>query len=69
MVVERFGDLAGVYRRFRDEGRGLPPGLTYRDSWVTPDLERRYQVMETADRSLLGGSTNLTREGQCLVCP
>ncbi len=53
MVIERYRDPAGVYRRLRDEGRGLPEGLRYRHSWVTPELERCYQVVETDDRALL----------------
>ena len=55
MVVENFrnGDAAPVYRRFRDRGRLAPEGLTYISSWVTDDLTRCYQVMETANRKLL----------------
>ena len=53
MVIERYRDPAGVYRRLRDEGRGLPEGLRYRHSWVTPELERCYQVVETDDRTIL----------------
>jgi hypothetical protein len=55
MVVEHFrdGDAAPVYRRFRDEGRLAPEGLTYVVSWVTGDLKHCYQVMECADRALL----------------
>lgn len=55
MVIERFkgGDAVPVYRRFRDRGRLAPSGLTYVSSWVDVRLERCYQLMETADRSLL----------------
>ena len=55
MIVEHFrnGDAAPVYRRFRERGRMAPEGLTYISSWVTDDLTRCYQVMETADRRLL----------------
>jgi len=55
MIIERYrnGDPLPVYRRFRDEGRLAPDGLTYVTSWVTPDLKTCYQVMETADRALL----------------
>ncbi|HEU5399753.1 MAG TPA: DUF3303 family protein [Terriglobales bacterium] len=55
MVVEYFkdGDAVPVYRRFRDRGRLAPEGLTYISSWVTEDLTRCYQVMETTDRKLL----------------
>ena len=55
MVVEHFThpDAVPVYRRFRDRGRLAPPGLTYVSSWITPELDRCYQVMETENRSLL----------------
>lgn len=55
LVVERFrgGDPTPVYRRFRERGRLAPPGLTYVNSWVTEDLTRCYQVMESPDRALL----------------
>jgi hypothetical protein len=54
MVIERFrnGDPLPVYRRFRDQGRLAPPGLTYVDSWVSEDFTTCWQVMETSDRSL-----------------
>ena len=54
MVIEHFRGGAGpVYERFRLIGRLAPDGLTYVGSWVTPDLERCYQVMQCEDRSLL----------------
>jgi hypothetical protein len=55
MIIEHYrdGDPAPVYRRFRDEGRLAPSGLTYVNSWVTSDLTRCYQVMECTDRALL----------------
>jgi len=53
MIVEEFRDAVAVYRRLRDLGRQEPPGLTYVASWVTPDMTRCYQVMETEDRALL----------------
>ena len=53
MVIEQFHDPVPVYRRFRERGRMAPEGLSYVSSWVTPDLKRCYQVMETADRRLL----------------
>ena len=55
MIIERFrdGDAVPVYRRFRDRGRLAPDGLTYVNSWVTPDLSLCYQVMECDDRALL----------------
>ena len=55
MVIEHFknGDAVPVYRRFRDKGRLEPEGLTYVSSWVTQDLSRCYQVMESPNRELL----------------
>jgi hypothetical protein len=55
MVVEHFkgGDAVPVYRRFREEGRLAPEGLSYVSSWVDVKFERCYQLMETADRRLL----------------
>jgi hypothetical protein len=55
MVIERFkdGDAVPVYRRFREQGRLAPHGLTYVSSWVDTTLERCYQLMETADPRLL----------------
>jgi hypothetical protein len=55
MVIEHFkgGDPAPVYERFRERGRLAPEGLGYLGSWVSSDLQRCYQVMECADRSLL----------------
>jgi len=55
MILERFRDAdpVPVYRRFKERGRLAPEGLTYVSSWVTEDLSTCFQVMETADRSLL----------------
>ena len=55
MVIETFkeGDAIAVYRRFRDRGRLTPAGLDYISSWVTEDLCRCYQLMETDDPELL----------------
>ena len=55
MVVEHFknGDAVPVYRRFREQGRLAPTGLNYVSSWVTSDLTRCFQIMESPDRALL----------------
>jgi hypothetical protein len=52
MVVEHFrdGDPVPVYRRFRERGRMLPPGLAYVSSWVDRDLRRCYQLMGPTTR-------------------
>jgi len=55
MVIERFrnADAKPVYRRFKEHGRLAPNGVNYISSWVTADLSTCFQVMETADRTLL----------------
>jgi Protein of unknown function (DUF3303) len=53
MVVERF--LQGprpVYERAAREGRMLPEGLVYVDSWIDERLDRCFQLMETDDPTL-----------------
>jgi hypothetical protein len=55
MIIETFkkSDPVPVYRRFRERGRLMPDGVKYVSSWVTEDLGRCYQVMESDDRRLL----------------
>ena len=49
MVIEHFknGDAVPVYRRFRDQGRLAPDGLSYVSSWIDDKMTLCYQVMET----------------------
>ncbi|HET8630519.1 MAG TPA: DUF3303 family protein [Thermomicrobiales bacterium] len=51
MVIERLRDrdAVAVYRRAREYGRGLPEGLRYVASWVEPNFDRCFQVMECED--------------------
>lgn len=55
MVIEHFrdADAAPVYRRLEREGRMLPPGLAYVESWVADDRTRCFQLMECGDPALL----------------
>ena len=55
MVVEYFRnhDAIAVYRRFRQQGRMLPDGLKYVDSWVEANFDRCFQLMECNDARLL----------------
>ena len=55
MVVERFKDrdAVPVYRRVRDQGRAFPDGLKYVDSWIEPNFDRCFQLMECDDLRLL----------------
>ncbi len=50
MVIERFKNAAGIYRRLRQRGRMMPDGLTYVDSWISDDLSRCFQLMEARSR-------------------
>ena len=54
MVIERFKnrDAGPVYQRFREQGRMLPEGLTYVDSWTDTSFERCFQLMECDDTGL-----------------
>jgi Protein of unknown function (DUF3303) len=51
MVVEDFTreGAKAVYKRARREGRMLPEGLRYVDSWVQADLGGCFQLMECDD--------------------
>ena len=55
MVIESFRDqdARSVYGRFREQGRMLPDGLEFVDSWVSADLGRCFQVMKCEDAALL----------------
>lgn len=54
MVIERFRnrDARPIYRRLAETGRGMPDGLKYIDSWIEPNLDRCFQLMETEDAGL-----------------
>jgi hypothetical protein len=54
LVVEKF--LRGpepVYARVAERGRMLPDGLEYVESWISEDLGRCWQLMETHDPGLI----------------
>lgn len=55
MLIERFkdNDMVPIYKRIRDQGRMLPEGLRYVDSWVEPNFSRCFQVMECDDLKLM----------------
>lgn len=48
MVIERFKnrDAVAIYRRFREQGRMMPDGLRYVESWVESNFDRCFQLME-----------------------
>ena len=53
MVIETFRNgKQPVYDRFQAQGRMLPDGLRYVDSWVESDGNRCFQLMQTEDLGL-----------------
>ena len=54
MVIERFKDRdpIPVYKRVRDEGIKFPEGLRYVGSWIEPNFDRCFQLMECDDPRL-----------------
>ena len=54
MVIEKFKNqnARAVYVRFREQGRMLPDGLKYVDSWVEASFDRCFQIMECDDPRL-----------------
>jgi hypothetical protein len=54
IVIEHFapGSQARIYERFHAQGRMLPEGLFYLNSWLAKDGDRCFQLMETSNESL-----------------
>ena len=54
MVIERFKgrDATVIYHRLAESGRQMPDGLKYIDSWIEPNFDRCFQLMETDDLRL-----------------
>ncbi|MDK9698651.1 MAG: DUF3303 domain-containing protein [bacterium] len=48
MIIEHYkpNSTQAIYDRFAANGRMLPAGVIYIDSWVLPDGSRCYQLME-----------------------
>lgn len=55
MIIERFrdADMVPTYQRVRAQGRMLPEGLDYVDSWIEPNFARCFQLMRCDDLTLL----------------
>jgi hypothetical protein len=55
MIIERFkdNDVLPIYKRLRDEGRMIPEGLKYVDSWIESNFSRCFQLMGCDDVRLL----------------
>jgi hypothetical protein len=54
MVIERYkaGCFEKVYARYNSQGRLLPDGLAYLNSWVNEEKNICFQLMETNTFSL-----------------
>ena len=55
MVIERFKnrDARPIYARLTAQGRMMPAGLKYVGSWIEPNFDRCFQVMECDAERLL----------------
>lgn len=55
MIIESFheGKVKKIYERFDQQGRLMPEGLHYVNSWIDENITTCYQVMECDDRALL----------------
>jgi hypothetical protein len=55
LVIERFKyrNPAPIYDRLREQGRSMPEGLKYVDSWIEANFDRCFQLMECDDVALL----------------
>ncbi len=55
MIIETFKckDVREIYARMEKQGRMMPNGLEYVDSWVDVDRTCCFQLMKTEDENLL----------------
>ncbi len=55
MIIERFenDDMIPIYERLESQGRMLPPGLEYVDSWIEANFSRCFQIMKCDDAAML----------------
>lgn len=53
MVIEKYKDKEAVYKRFHENGRMMPEGVSYVSSWVTADGNTCYQINEAENEELL----------------
>ena len=49
LIIERFypEKVKALYQRFEAEGRLLPDGVQYLNSWIDEKIETCYQLMES----------------------
>ena len=49
MIIEKFhpGKVKTLYQRFEENGRLMPEGVSYINSWIDSKINICYQVMES----------------------
>jgi len=49
MIIEKFhpGKVKDLYKRFDENGRLMPEGLVYINSWINENITTCFQIMET----------------------
>lgn len=55
LIIEKFNPdkVKELYQRLEKEGRMLPVGLKYINSWIDIDVSTCYQIMETSNIGIL----------------
>ena len=55
MIIEKFrpNKTKEIYTRLKEEGRLMPNGLEYIDSWIDEKIETCFQLMETDSKDKL----------------
>jgi Protein of unknown function (DUF3303) len=55
IIIEHYKnrDAKAVYKRFQEKGRMMPEGMKYLGSWVEPNFDRCFQVIESSEESLI----------------
>jgi hypothetical protein len=55
MIIETFhpGKSKEIYKRFDEQGRMMPEGVQYINSWIDEDVKTCFQVMESDTKEKL----------------
>ena len=55
LIIEKFypEKIKALYQRFDEQGRMMPEGVTYINSWIDEAVETCYQIMESESREKL----------------
>jgi hypothetical protein len=55
LIIEKFypEKVKALYKRFEEQGRLLPPGVTYINSWIDEKIKTCYQIMESESEEKL----------------